>query len=158
MRRWVAATLFAASALALPWAQRCGRPRVEVAAGSAGWGEARAGPAWRAASDGSREPTHAPPVPVPAPGSPGSDAVGIARGTLAQASAEQLTLDVPGHAPVELDVAAGAAVRLDGRPISASQIPPGADVEARYRVEGDRALATRIDARRPAAEPSSGRP
>jgi hypothetical protein len=154
MRPRAAAALFAAFALALPWAQWCGRPRVEVPGVLAGLERTRAGPAWRTASDGPREPAHTPPVPVPAPGSPGSAAVGIARGTLAQASAEQLTLTVPGHAPIELDVGAGAAVRLDGRPISASQIPPGADVEARYRVEGDRAVATRIDARRPTSWPS----
>ncbi len=103
---------------------------------------------------GAREgPLHTPPVPVPAPGSPGSAAVGIARGTLAQASPDELVLDVPGHAPMRLAIDPAAPSRLDGSPVAPGQIPLGADVEARYRVEGERVIATRIDARRPGPRP-----
>lgn len=164
MNRWVLSLSLAALALALACALGAQRGRLGPLGSLAAPGEAWAGLTARAsgsaASQAARQPSHTPPVPVPAPGTPGGAASGIARGTLAQASEDRVTLEMPGQEPMELDVGPGAAVLLDGRAASASQIPIGADVEARYRVEGDRVIATRIDARRPqpAPRPQSSAP
>ncbi len=97
---------------------------------------------------GIEEPTPGKPLTLP------TDAQGSYRVT--QAFDLSGTVKSPGHTsftvlreglpPAELHVREGTRVLLDGREVKATQLPEGAQVRAKFQLEGDQAVALRIEA------------
>ena len=69
-----------------------------------------------------------------------------ATGTLTYVKGDDVSLSRPEQLPLELHVGAAVPVTLDGKPISLSSLPPGADVRVSYEQGAGKLEATRIDA------------
>ena len=96
----------------------------------------------------------------PTPGKPATlptDAQGSYRltqafdlsGTVKSPGATSFTVLREGMPPAELHVREATRVLLDGREVKATQLPEGAQVRAKFQLEGDQAVALRIEATAP---------
>ncbi|MBS2029719.1 MAG: hypothetical protein JST54_17600 [Deltaproteobacteria bacterium] len=84
-----------------------------------------------------------------APGAPaaaGAAGATQAVGTLTYVKGDDVSVARPEQLPLELHVGAAVPVTLDGKPISLSALPPGADVRVSYEQGPGKLEATRIDA------------
>lgn len=68
------------------------------------------------------------------------------QGTVMEVDDDDLTLAREGLPPVELDVHNRTEVTLDGKPSRVEQLPPGAQVRAKFQLKDDDIIAVRIEA------------
>ena len=78
------------------------------------------------------------------------------RGTVKSPSAAFLTVERPGLPNASLSVRDRTQVTLDGKPAEVKDLPKGAQVRAKFQLEGEEPVALRIEARSTAATGGSG--
>jgi len=69
------------------------------------------------------------------------------RGTVKSPSAAFLTVERPGLPAASLSVRDRTQVTLDGTPVEVKDLPEGAQVRAKFQLEGEEPVALRIEAR-----------
>ena len=69
------------------------------------------------------------------------------RGTVKSPSAAFLTVERPGLPAASLSVRDRTQVTLDGKPADVKDLPKGAQVRAKFQLEGEEPVALRIEAR-----------
>jgi hypothetical protein len=69
------------------------------------------------------------------------------RGTVKSPSAAFLTVERPGLPAASLSVRDRTQVTLDGKPAEVKDLPKGAQVRAKFQLEGEEPVALRIEAR-----------
>ncbi|XXF77665.1 hypothetical protein P2318_32125 [Myxococcaceae bacterium GXIMD 01537] len=72
------------------------------------------------------------------------------QGTLRSASDDDITLNRQGLPEAELDVRRNTVVQLDGKTVKANELPAGAQVRAKFQLDGDDIVAVRVEAQSPA--------
>lgn len=78
------------------------------------------------------------------------------RGTLQRPTAAFVTVERKGLPSASLNIRDRTQVLLDGKPVEVQDLPEGAQVRARFQLEGEEPVALRIEARTTATGGSGG--
>jgi hypothetical protein len=78
------------------------------------------------------------------------------KGTVKSPSAAFLTVERKGLPTASLSVRDRTQVTLDGKQVAVQDLPAGAEVRAKFQLEGEEPVALRIEARSPSATGGSG--